>query len=170
MSRKTVAQWVADQLAAWGVKYVFGVPGDTILPFLDAISRHQNLQFYSVIHESTAAFMASAQAKLTGNFGVCVATGGPGAANLLNGLLDAKKDQAPVLALTGQVESYNLSTDYKQYISENFLLGSAVGFAGLVTTPESCNDILIKAIRSTMVKGIPMHVAFTKEVWLKGIG
>lgn len=86
MSTQTIAQWVAAQLAAWGVKAVYGVPGDAILPLLAAFEAHPGLQFYSVNHEATAAFMASAYAKYTGELGVCVATSGPGIANLLNGL------------------------------------------------------------------------------------
>ncbi|NLW56314.1 MAG: thiamine pyrophosphate-binding protein, partial [Firmicutes bacterium] len=96
MSPMTVAEWVAEQLAVWGVKYLYGVPGDAILPFLEAVNRHPTLRFIGVNHETTAAFMASAQAKLTGTLGVCLATSGPGVANLVNGLLDAKKDRAPV--------------------------------------------------------------------------
>lgn len=165
MSQMTVAQWVTEQLAVWGVKYLYGVPGEAILPFLEAINNHPTLRFVSVNHEATAAFMASAQAKLNGSLGVCVATSGPGVANLVNGLLDAKKDRAPVLALTGQVDSYNIGTDYKQSLEENLLLATAVGFSGLVTTPEACNDLLIKALRSAVAKGLPMHVAFSKDVW-----
>ena len=93
---KTVAEFVAGQLAAWGVEAVYGVPGDAVLPFIDAVANHPELRFYGVKHETAAAFMASAGAKLTGKIGVCVATSGPGVANLINGLADAKNDRAPV--------------------------------------------------------------------------
>ena len=97
--------------------------------------------------------------------GVCVATSGPGVANLLNGLMDAKKDRAPVLALTGQVASYNLDTDYKQTVDENLLLAPAVGFSGLATTAQAVNDLLVKALRAAITQGCPAHLAFTKDVW-----
>lgn len=165
MSEQTVADWVVAQLAAWGVKQVYGVPGDTILSLIGAMEKHGGLKFYSVIHEATAAFMASAQAKLTGQVGVCVATSGPGVANLLNGLLDGKKDRAPVLALTGQAESYNVGTDFKQYVEEDLLVTAAVGFSGLVTTPPAANDLLVKAFRTALIQGMPTRLAFTKDVW-----
>ncbi len=165
----TVAEWVAEQLAVWGVKYLYGVPGDAILPFLEAVNRHPTLRFIGVNHEATAAFMASAQAKLQGTLGVCLATSGPGVANLVNGLLDAKKDRAPVLAITGQVESYNLGTKHKQSLDQNLLLATVVGCSGLVTTAEACNDQMVKALRSAIAQGQPMHVAFTKDVWYQTV-
>ncbi|HHT49650.1 MAG TPA: thiamine pyrophosphate-binding protein [Firmicutes bacterium] len=165
MSTTTVAQWVVHQLAAWGVQALYGVAGDAILPLLAALEEHPQIRFYSVIHEATAAFMASAQAKFSGELGVCVATSGPGVANLLNGLMDAKKDRAPVLALTGQVASYNLDTDYKQTVDENLLLAPAVGFSGLATTAQAVNDLLVKALRAAITQGRPAHLAFTKDVW-----
>src|SRR5690554_4011874 len=115
---RTVAEFVVDQLAAWGVQAVYGVAGDAVLPFIDAVERRPQVRFYGVKHENAAAFMASAGAKLTGTIGVCTATSGPGLANLINGLADAKSDRAPVLVITGQVETYNLSTNYKQYIDQ----------------------------------------------------
>lgn len=165
MSTKTIAQWVAAQLAAWGVKAVYGVPGDAILPLLAAIEEHPHLQFYSVLHEATAAFMASAHAKFTGELGVCVATSGPGSANLLNGLMDAKKDRAPVLALTGQVASYNLDTDYKQAADANLLLSPAISFSGLAADAAAVNDLLVKALRTGLAQGQPVHLAVTNDLW-----
>src|SRR5689334_516946 len=99
----TVADTIVEQLQAFGVKRIYGVAGDTLLDFLDAINRSQQIQCIAVKHEATAAFMASAEAKLSGGLGVCVATSGPGMANLLNGLGDAYMDKVPVLAITGQV-------------------------------------------------------------------
>jgi pyruvate dehydrogenase (quinone)/pyruvate oxidase len=165
MTIQTIAQWVAAQLAAWGVKAIYGVPGDAILPLLAAFEAHPDLQFYSVIHEATAAFMAAAHAKYTGELGVCVATSGPGIANLLNGLMDAKKDQAPVLALTGQVASNNLDTNYKQAADANLLLLPAVGFSGLAASAAAVNDLLVKALRSSVAQGQPAHLALTKDLW-----
>jgi len=165
----TVTRWVVQQLAAWGVKTVYGVAGDAILPLLAALNEHPRIRFYSVIHEATAAFMASAYAKLTGELGVCVATSGPGVANLLNGLMDAKKDRAPVLAITGQVASYNLDTDYKQTADENLLLAPAVGYSALASTPKAANDLLSKALRTAIAQGCPVHLAFTKDIWSKPV-
>lgn len=165
MASHTVAQYLAEQLDAWGIQTVYGVPGDAILPFLDAISKHPRLKFISVKHEATAALMASAEAKLMDRIGVCVATSGPGSANLINGLADAKSDRAPVLAITGQVDSFNIGTDYKQYIDQSLLMSAVAGYSGLVSVPDSCNDVIIKALRTALGEGTVAHVAFTQDVW-----
>jgi pyruvate oxidase len=85
-----VAEWVAEQLAVWGVNTVYGVPGDAILPLVDAFNKHPRINFISVKHEASGALMASAEAKLMDRVGVCVGTSGPGTVNLMNGLADAK--------------------------------------------------------------------------------
>ncbi|MGZ4112482.1 MAG: thiamine pyrophosphate-binding protein, partial [Tumebacillaceae bacterium] len=118
----TVADTIVQQLAAWGVKRVYGVAGDTFLDLLDAIDRSQQIEFVAVKHESTAAFMASAEAKFTGGLGVCLATSGPGMANLLNGLGDAYQDKASVLAITGQVATKQIGTDTKQYLDQQVFI------------------------------------------------
>ncbi len=166
MYQRNVADYVIEQLEAWGVRTIYGVPGDAILPLLDAINRHPKMGFISVKHESAAALMASAEAKLTDGIGVCIATSGPGTANLINGLADAKSDRAPVLAITGQVDSFNLGTNYKQYIDQHLLMGEVTDYSGLVTVPDSCNDVLVKALREALNRGTVTHVGFTKDVWL----
>lgn len=165
MSRRTVADYLVEQLDAWGIHNVYGVPGDAILPFVDAINRHPRLRFICVKHESAAALMASAEAKLTGKIGVCAATSGPGAANLINGLADAKSDRAPVLAITGQVDSFNLGTNYKQYIDQHLLMAAITDYSGLIAVPDSCNDVLVMALRRALCEGTVTHVSFTKDVW-----
>jgi pyruvate oxidase len=166
LSKMTVAAYLAEQLDAWGVRYLYEVPGDAILPFLAAVDQHPRLRLISVKNETTAALMASAEAKLNERLGVCLATSGPGAANLLNGLADAKSDRVPVLAITGQVASFNLGTDYKQAIDQNLLMAAVAQYSGLVAVPDSCNDVLVKALRIAVSRGAVTHVAFTKDVWL----
>ena len=165
MSQRTVADYIVEQLDAWGIHKIYGIPGDAILPFIDAINRHPRIKFISVKHESAAAFMASAEAKLTGGIGVCTATSGPGTANLINGLADAKSDRAPVLAITGQVDSFNLGTNYKQYIDQHILMAAVTDYSGLVSVPDSCNDVMVKALRKALTQGTVAHVCFTKDVW-----
>lgn len=165
MGQRNVADYVLEQLEVWGIQRIYGVPGDAILPLIDAISRHPKLRFISVKHESAAALMASAEAKLTGGIGVCTATSGPGATNLLNGLADAKSDQAPVLAITGQVDSFNLGTNYKQYLEQNLLMAAVAEYSGLVAVPDSCNDVLVKSLRIASAQGTVSHVSFTQDVW-----
>src|SRR3954470_13331048 len=100
-----VGDFVVERLYDWGVRRIFGYPGDGINGVLGALNRAGNgakkIDFVQVRHEEMAAFMASAHAKFTGELGVCLATGGPGAAHLITGLYDAKMDHVPVLAITG---------------------------------------------------------------------
>src|SRR5438034_6161492 len=96
------ADIVAEALLDWKVNVIFGLPGDGINGFIEALRlRQDKIKFVLVRHEESAAFMACAYAKYTGKLGACVATSGPGAIHLLNGLYDAKMDGAPVLAITG---------------------------------------------------------------------
>src|SRR5919199_5935508 len=98
----TAADVLIETIMGWGVDTVFGIPGDGINGIMEALRKRQDrIRFIQVRHEEAAAFMACAYAKFTGRLGVCLATSGPGAIHLLNGLYDAKLDGAPVLALTG---------------------------------------------------------------------
>src|SRR3954463_5128134 len=100
---RTVGEVLLDRLVAWGVDTVFGLPGDGINGFMEALRKlREKIRFIQVRHEEGAAFAACGYAKFTGRLGVCVATSGPGAIHLLNGLYDAKLDSTPVLAVTGQ--------------------------------------------------------------------
>src|SRR3954464_15874977 len=111
-----VCDALLDTLSDYGVKYIFGIPGDAINDLIEAVRKQDKIKFIHVMHEESGAFAASAQAKLTGELAVCVGTAGPGAIHLLNGLYDAKMDHAPVLAITGQVETSMLGTDYQQEV------------------------------------------------------
>ena len=99
---QTVSDFVLDRLGQWGVQRIYGYPGDGINGLIGAFGRNQALQFVQARHEEAAAFMACAHAKFTGQVGVCMATSGPGAIHLLNGLYDAKMDHQPVVAIVGQ--------------------------------------------------------------------
>ena len=106
-----------DRLIDWGVRVVFGLPGDGINGLMEALrTRQEQITFIQVRHEEAAAFMACGYAKYTGRLGVCLATSGPGAIHLLNGLYDAKLDHAPVLAITGQTYHDLIGTQYQQEV------------------------------------------------------
>src|ERR1700753_2272393 len=106
---------LVERRADWGVDTVFGLPGDGINGIMEGLRRHQDrVRFVLVHHEEAAAFMATAYATATGKLGVCLATSGPGAIHLLNGLYDAKLDHMPVLAITGMQETSVLGTGYQQ--------------------------------------------------------
>lgn len=105
---------VAEALIDWGVDVIFGLPGDGINEFIEALrQRKEKIRFILVRHEESAAFMACAYAKYTKKLGVCVATSGPGAIHLLNGLYDAKLDNTPVLAITGTTYSDLMGSNYQ---------------------------------------------------------
>ncbi|WP_227874286.1 thiamine pyrophosphate-binding protein [Tumebacillus algifaecis] len=160
----TVAETFVKQLEAWGVRQVYGVAGDTFLDFLDALKR-SSLQFVAVKHESTAAFMASAEAKLTGQLGVCVATSGPGMANLLNGLGDAYQDGVAVLAITGQVPTKLIGTDTKQYLDQQVLIEPLAAYSALLTAPEATVELVTKAIHTALERGAVTHLSVPKDLW-----
>jgi pyruvate dehydrogenase (quinone)/pyruvate oxidase len=114
---RTTADVLVDRLLDWGVRVVFGLPGDGINGVMEALrTRQDRIAFVQVRHEEAAAFMATAYAKYTGELGVCLATSGPGAIHLLNGLYDAKMDGAPVLAITGQTYHDLIGTRYQQEV------------------------------------------------------
>jgi pyruvate dehydrogenase (quinone) len=113
----TTADLLADRLIDWGVRVIFGLPGDGINGIMEALRKRQDhLTFVQTRHEEAAAFMACGYAKYTGKLGVCLATSGPGAIHLLNGLYDAKMDGAPVLAITGQTYHDLLGMRYQQEV------------------------------------------------------
>ena len=115
--KRTTSDVLADRLLDWGVEVIFGLPGDGINGIMEALRERQDrVRFVQVRHEEAAAFMACGYAKFTGRLGVCLATSGPGAIHLLNGLYDAKLDGAPVLAITGQTYHDLIGTHYQQEV------------------------------------------------------
>src|SRR5690242_4347422 len=114
---ETAADILIERLIDWKVTEVFGLPGDGINGVMEALRQRQDrIRFIHVRHEEAAAFMACGYAKYTGRLGVCLATSGPGAIHLLNGLYDAKLDGVPVLALTGQTYHDLLGMHYQQEV------------------------------------------------------
>ena len=113
----TVGDFFVERLHQWGVRRIYGYPGDGINGVFGALQRAEGkIEFIQVRHEEMAAFMASAHAKFTGELGVCIATSGPGAAHLVTGLYDARLDHMPVLAITGQQARMALGGHYQQEV------------------------------------------------------
>ncbi|MBL0389188.1 thiamine pyrophosphate-binding protein [Tumebacillus sp. ITR2] len=165
-STLTVAHTIVQQLHAWGVERIYGVAGDTFLDFLDALDGSP-IQFVAVKHESTAAFMASAEAKLTGKLGVCLATSGPGMANLMNGLGDAFQDKVPVLAITGQVPTKSIGTDAKQYLDQQVFIEPLATYSALLASPEATVEVFAKAIHTALEMRAVTHVSVPKDLFAK---
>src|SRR2546430_11346230 len=123
-----VADFVLKRLREWGVHRLYGYPGDGINGFLGALDRAEgDPDFVQTRHEEMAAFMACGHAKFTGEIGVCLATSGPGAIHLLNGLYDAKLDHPPVLAIVGQQARTALGGSYQQEVDLAALVQDVAG-------------------------------------------
>ena len=162
---KTVAEVILDQLSLVGVKRIYGVVGDTIIGLLDALAKQDKIQFIPVKHESVAAFMASAEAKLTGRLGVCIATMGPGAANLLNGLGEAYSDKAPVLALTGQAPRSKVGTDFPQYLDQQELFKPFAAYSANLASEDAIVDLLQKATQISLQQRTVTHLSVPKDLF-----
>jgi thiamine pyrophosphate-dependent acetolactate synthase large subunit-like protein/rubredoxin len=118
-TEKTVSEVLVDQIAEWGVTYVFGVPGTSTLGVLDAIRKNGRIKYVQVRHEEVAAFMASAYGKLTGHVAACLSVSGPGATNLATGLYDASLDHSPMLVLSGMVARQYIGPGSLQEIDQH---------------------------------------------------
>lgn len=141
----TVAELLIESLADHGVTQVWGVVGDALNPVTDAIRREERLEWVGVRHEEVAAFAAGAQAQLTGRLGVCMGTVGPGSIHLLNGLYDAKKSKAPVLAICGQVPRPDIGSDFFQEVDNDALFADVAVFRATVTSPEQLPGVIEQA-------------------------
>jgi pyruvate oxidase len=161
---KTVADLILEQLTEYGVKYIYGVIGDAIFPLADALARQEKIHFVPATIETSASFMASYSAKLYGTLGVCVGTSGPGAVNLANGTADAYLDNAPVLCLTGQVNSDKLGTDYKQYINQTEFFQAITAKSRLCTHPKTVIPILTGLINQALTIGTAVHLEIPQDI------
>jgi acetolactate synthase-1/2/3 large subunit len=130
-----------------GVKYVFGVPGEEILALLDALSRSRSIQFITTRHEQGAAFMADVYGRLTTYPGVCLATLGPGATNLITGIADATQDLAPLVAITGQAGLDRVYKDSHQYIDVVQMMQPITKWNARVERPDAVPEMVRKAFR-----------------------
>lgn len=146
---KTVSDFVVKRLRAWGVRIVYGYPGDGINGLMGALRRARDeVRFVQVRHEEQAAFMACAHAKFTGEVGVCMATSGPGAIHLLNGLYDATMDHQPVVAIVGQQARTALGSDYQQEVDLISLFKDvAHHYVQMCTVPAQARHLIDRAFR-----------------------
>ncbi|MDF2714201.1 MAG: pyruvate oxidase [Paenibacillus sp.] len=165
----TVAAFLLEQLAVWGVKRIYGVIGDANLHVLDELAKQDKITYVACRHEESAALMASAEAKLTGRVGVCLATSGPGIANLVNGLADAAMDRVPVLALTGQVDTDKIGTRAKQYVDQQKLLGALTDSTELVAHPDALPELLQTALTNAVTNGKLAHLAVPKDLYTRTV-
>ncbi|CUJ12500.1 thiamine pyrophosphate-requiring protein [Achromobacter xylosoxidans] len=162
---QTVSDFVLDRLGQWGVQRVFGYPGDGINGLIGAFGRNDTLEFVQTRHEEGAAFMACAHAKFTGQVGVCMATSGPGAIHLLNGLYDARMDHQPVVAIVGQQARSALGGDYQQEVDlVNLFKDVAHEFVHMVTSPLQARHMVDRAMRIALERRSVVCLIFPNDV------
>lgn len=167
MSQKT-SDFFVERLKQWGVSRIYGYSGDGINGVLGALQRAEEagdgIEFIQVRHEEMAAFMATAHAKFTGELGVCLSTGGPGATHLLTGLYDAKLDHAPVLAIAGQAETTVRGASYQQELNLDRLFADVAVFVQEVSAPAQIAHVTDRAIRTAIAGNGASAIVLPKDV------
>jgi pyruvate dehydrogenase (quinone) len=159
------ADIVAEELLDWKVDTIFGLPGDGINGFIEALRRRQDkIKFILVRHEESAAFMACAYAKYTGKLGACVATSGPDAIHLLNGLYDAKADNTPVIAITGTTYSDLINSSYQQDVNLIQLYSDVTAYNDMISVPEQAEMAVDIACRTALAQRGVSHLTIPIDV------
>ena len=160
-----VADYVLNRLADWGVHRIYGYPGDGINGFLGAFDRaEEDPEFIQVRHEEMAAFMACAHAKFTGEVGCCIATSGPGAIHLLNGLYDAKLDHQPVVALVGQQKRLSMGAHYQQEVDLQSLFKDVSEFCNTCAHPGQARHLIDRAVRTALAERTVATIIFPEDI------
>ncbi|MBV9735451.1 MAG: thiamine pyrophosphate-requiring protein, partial [Acidisphaera sp.] len=163
---KTVGDFFWERLHEWGVRIVFGYPGDGINGLLGAMARAEGkVRFIQVRHEEMAAFMASAYAKFTGEMGVCMATSGPGASHLITGLYDARMDHMPVLAIAGQQARMAVGGHYQQELDLQSMFKDVAGaFVQQAMVPAQVRHLADRAIRIAKAERMVTALIFPNDL------
>ena len=159
-----VGDFVVERLYDWGVRRIYGYPGDGINGVLGALQRADKIEFIQVRHEEMAAFMAVAHAKFTGEIGVCLSTGGPGATHLITGLYDAKLDHAPVLAICGQAEATVRGASYQQELNLDRMFADVAVFAQEASAAAQVRHLIDRCVRVAKAVNGPSVLILPKDV------
>lgn len=149
----TVATYLVEALVEAGVKRIYGVVGDSLNSIVDAVHHHKKIEWIHVRHEESGAFAASAEAQLTGNLAVCAGSCGPGNLHLINGLFDAHKTLAPVLAIAAQIPSSEIGTDFFQETHPERLFQECSHYCQLVSTEKQMPRVLQIAMQTSLSRG-----------------
>jgi pyruvate dehydrogenase (quinone) len=167
MAKKT-SDWFVERLKAWGVSRIYGYSGDGINGVLGALQRAEaagaGIDFIQVRHEEMAAFMATAHAKFTGELGVCLSTGGPGATHLMTGLYDAKLDHVPVLAIAGQSEVTVRGASYQQEINLDRAFSDVANYVQEADAPAQLRHLVDRGIRAAIAQNGVAMIILPKDV------
>jgi len=161
---RSVSDVLIEQMAEWGIEYVFGIPGTSSLGLVDAIRKNNKVKYIQVRHEQTAAFMASAYGKLTGHIAACLTVAGPGATNLATGLHDAKLDHSPVLALTGLVKRQLIGPGSFQEIDQYSFFEPICVFNKILMSEDQTTNLITLAIKHALVERGVSHIGIPNDV------
>src|SRR5690554_2800654 len=143
-----VSDYILERLSQWGVRRIFGFPGDGINGLMGAMERvADQFDYVRVRHEEMSAFMAGGHAKFTGETGVCLATSGPGALHLLAGLYDAKMDHVPVVAIVGQQKTSSIGSDFQQEVDLQTVFQDVSAYVETITNPAQARHVIDRAMR-----------------------
>src|ERR671934_272155 len=155
---ETVSDLMLQRLLDWGVDTVFGLPGDGINGFMEALrKRRDRIRYVHVRHEEVGAMAAVGYAKFTGRLGVCFSTAGPGAIHLADGLLDARLDGAPLLAVSGMTYHDLMGTHYLQDFDTDYLFSNLAAYNERIMGPEHITNVLDHACRTALARRAPAH-------------
>ena len=161
---KTVSEVLVDQIAEWGVKFVFGVPGTSTLGVVDAIRKNGKVKYIQVRHEQTAAFMASAYGKLTDHVAACLSVSGPGTTNLATGLYDASLDKSPVLVLSGMVARQFIGPGSVQEIDQYSFFEPVCVFNKILMSENQTTMLATLAIKCALLDRGVSNIGLPNDV------
>jgi pyruvate dehydrogenase (quinone)/pyruvate oxidase len=161
----TASDVLVERLCDWGIDTVFGLPGDGINGVMESLrTRSDRIRFVHVRHEETAALAACAYGKFTGRPAACLSTSGPGAVHLLNGIYDARVDQAPLIAITGMTYHDVIGTNYLQDINQDYLFNDACWFNQRVMGTAHAPNVVDQAVRAAIANRGPAHIAIPIDI------
>ena len=163
---ETVSDFIVNRLSEWGIHRIYGYPGDGINGLMAALRKAgDEPRFIQARHEELAAFMACAHAKFTGEAGLCMATSGPGAIHLLNGLYDAKLDHQPVVAIVGQSATTALGSSYQQEVDLQNLFKDVAGeYCQTIASPAAARHVIDRAVRIALDQRSVTCVIVPKDI------
>ena len=161
---RNVADGMWEMLVAAGVRRCYGIVGDALNPVIDALRRNGSVDFVHVRNEEYGAFAAVAEARLTGNPVAVCGTAGPGVVHLVNGLIDARKERAPVIAIAGDVESSLLDTEALEELNPYKFFDTAALYIGRLVNPEQLRPLVSTAITTAVAERGPVVIAVPGDV------
>lgn len=164
MSKTTVCSVLLDLLVQAGARRIYGVTGDALNPLLEGLRKDGRLEWIGVRHEETAAYAAGSEAILSGGIGVCAGTVGPGALHLINGLYNAKRENAGVIAITGQVAHREMATSYHQEVDLNKMFDDVCGFQAVIHSPEQMPRLARIAIQRALAERIVVRIELPIDI------